>query len=220
MELRSFGSAVGVLDRIEVSFGRQTLDIHNGPLDGVGVSLDTVGAKVRLFGNAVYGQGSWLPQVAVGAQYKRHGGIDNFAASSVKQLGAQDTQGIDYYVNATKLSLAHNFLVNVTLRATKANQLGLLGFGGDLDERYGLQGEMTLAYVVSRSLAIGGEYRTRPQNLSVDDERAAWDAFIAWAPSKYFSIVGAYVNIGSVLAPATGVTHDQDGAYVSVQIGF
>jgi len=220
VELRSFGGAVGALDRVEVSFARQQLEVFRGPLDKVGVSLDVVGAKVRLFGNAVYDQGSWVPQVAVGAQYKRHGGIDDFAVADVRQLGAIDKDGIDYYVSATKLSLANNFLINVTARATRANQLGLLGFGGDLQDGYTAQLETTFAYVLSRSFAIGGEYRTRPRNLSVDEEGDAWDAFMAWAPSKHFSVVGAYANIGSLLAPATNRNQDQAGAYLSVQLGF
>lgn len=220
VELRSFGAAVGAFDRIELSFGRQQLDVHTGALDGLGVTLDIVGAKIKLFGDAVYGQGSWLPQVAVGAQYKRHGGIDNFPLTSVLQLGALDTDGVDYYVTATKLSLTGNFLINATLRATKANQIGLLGFGGDRDDGYTMRFETTLAYLLSRKFAVGGEFRSRPRNLGVDRETGAWDVFIAWAPSKHFSFVGAYANIGALLTPVTGDEHDQDGGYVSVQVGF
>lgn len=220
VELRAFGGAVGAFDRVELSYGRQQLDVHSGALDGLGVTLDIVSAKIKLVGDAVYGQGSWLPQIAVGAQYKRHGGIDNFPLASVLQLGALETEGVDYFVSATKLSLAKNFLVNVTLRATEANQIGLLGFGGDRDDGYNVQFETTMAYLLTRKLAIGGEFRSRPSNLSVDNEGAAWDLFIAWAPSKYFSIVGAYANIGPLLTPVTADEHDQDGGYVSVQIGF
>ena len=39
--------------------------------------------------------------------------------------------GTDYYVSATKLFLGQSTIVNVTLRETKANQYGILGFGGD-----------------------------------------------------------------------------------------
>jgi len=220
VELRDFGSAVGLLDRVEFSIAHQELQFKSGALNGVGVDMNIVGVKVRLVGDAVYGQDSWLPQIALGAQYKHNGGIDHFALDSVLQLGARETKGVDLYLSATKLSLAHSFLVNVTLRATRANQLGLLGFGGDLRDGYTLCGETTVAYLLTRNFAIGGEYRSRPHNLSIDDEQAAWDTFIAWAPNKHFSIIGAYANIGSLLAPATLQSADQDGAYVSVQIGF
>jgi len=174
MTLRSFGTAIGALDRFEVSFGHQQLLVNNGALDGLRASLDIAGAKLRLFGDAVYGQDSWLPQVAVGAQFKRHNGIENFALTSVLQLGAKDTQGIDYFLSATKLSLAKNVLFNATLRATKANQLGLLGFGGDRQDKYSLRAEFTVGYLLTRKLAVGGEFRGRPHNLSVDSEGSAW----------------------------------------------
>jgi hypothetical protein len=220
VDLRSFGVAVGAFDRVELSFAHQQLRVTSGVLDRLGVSMNIVGAKVRLFGDAVYGQDSWLPQVSIGAQHKSHGGIDNFTLTSVKQLGAKDTQGTDFYLSATKISLAHNFLIDITLRATKANQIGLLGFGGDKQDKYSVRAETTMAYVLTRKLAIGGEYRSRPHNLTVDNEQAAWDAFIAWAPNKHFSIIGAYANIGALLTPVTHNSSDQDGAYVSVQVGF
>jgi hypothetical protein len=67
---------------------------------------------------------------------------------------------------------------------------------------------------------VGVEYRTRGRNLSVDEESAAWDAFIAWTPNRHISIVAAYANLGSIAAPLTGQTADQAGAYLSAQVGF
>ena len=37
-------------------------------------------------------------------------------------------------MSGTKVFLAQSLLVNVTLRYSKANQFGLLGFGGDEDD--------------------------------------------------------------------------------------
>ena len=33
--------------------------------------------KVRVLGDAVYNQDTWVPQVAVGVQFKRHRGIED-----------------------------------------------------------------------------------------------------------------------------------------------
>jgi hypothetical protein len=222
----SFGAAVGILDRFELSVSRQRLEASDGVLDGVSLSQDIVGAKLRVLGDAVYAQDSWVPQVAIGALYKRHRGIDDAALAglpaltSVTQLAATDDSGIDYYASATKLFLAHSLLLDVTMRYTKSNQFGLLGFGGDRDDDAGVQAEASVACLLRRSLAVGIEYRARSENLSTDEESAAWDAFVAWAPNRAVSFVAGYVNIGSVLAPVTGNHSDQDGAYVSVQIGF
>jgi Protein of unknown function (DUF3034) len=218
----AYGVAAGLWDRVELSYVHHELEFANGVLDGLGVSDDVVGLKVKLFGDAVYNQDSWVPQVAVGAQYKDHGGIHDADAvglaglTNVTQLGAEDDDGIDYYVSATKVLLAQSMLVNLTLRYTEANQFGLLGFGPDAE----VVPEATIAWMLSRKVAIGAEYRDRPDNLDADDESAAWDVFVAWTPTHNISLVAAYLNIGSVLAPVTGDTDDQAGAYLSLQVGF
>lgn len=225
-EFTSAGVGIGILDRFELSFGRQMLDATDGALDGISVSQDVVGAKLRIFGDAVYAQDSWLPQVAIGAQAKRNRGIRDAARIgspelvSVTQLGARDEEDVDYYASATKVWLAQGLLVNATLRYTSANQFGLLGFGGDRNEGASIRAEGAIAYLLRRKVAVGVEYRARGRNLGSDDESAAWDAFIAWTPNRHVSIVAAYVNIGSVAAPITGSSADQDGAYLSAQVGF
>jgi hypothetical protein len=220
-ELRTAGLAIGILDRLELSATRHELDATGTALDGLRVSQDVVGIKLRIAGDAVYAQESWLPQVALGAQFKRHGGIENAGALvSPEQLGAREDDGVDVYVSGTKVFLARSLLVNLTLRYSGANQLGLLGFGGDEDDDGSLHVETSLGYLLTRKLAIGAEYRGKSDRLAVDDEGAAWDLFVAYAPNRHVSIVAAYLNLGNVLGPATTVNHDQNGSYVSVQFGF
>lgn len=220
-KLETYGIGVGLLDRVELTFARQDFEATDTALDGVSVSQDIFGIKVRLFGDAIYMQDSWMPQVAVGAQFKRNRGLENAGPLvSPKQLGAKDEDGTDYYIAATKVLLEQSLLLNLQLRYTQANQFGLLGFGGDRDDGYSTELGGSIGYLVTRKLAIGAEYRSKPHNLGVDDESAAWDVFAAWAPTRNVSIVAAYLNIGSVLAPVTGVTRDQNGPYLSLQAGF
>jgi hypothetical protein len=77
-----------------------------------------------------------------------------------------------------------------------------------------------VAYLFTRKLALGAEYRAGPRNLSVDDQSDAWDVFGAWTPTKNISVVAAYLNLGSILGPVTTVTHHQAGPYLSLQVGF
>lgn len=220
-DLRTFGVGVGIADRIELSATKHKLKVTGTALEGVRIDQDIYGVKVRVAGDAVYGQNSWLPQIAVGAEFKRNGGIENAGSiTSVKQLGARDENGTDLYVTATKVFLAQSLLVNVTLRHTKANQFGLLGYGGDEDDSAKVNFETTVGYLLTRKFAIGAEYRDKPDNLGADDEGAAWDAFVAWAPNRHVSVVAAYLNLGNILGPATTVNHDQDGFYLSAQVGF
>ncbi len=172
-------------------------------------------------GDAVYDQDSWAPQTAVGAQYKRNTGISNTAGLvSVRQVGAISESGTDFYVSATKVYLAQSLLLDLTLRYSNANEFGLLGFGGDRKRGRSIQPETTFAYILSRKLAVGAEYRARPHNLAADDEHGAWDAFVAWTATRHVSLVAAYVRLGGILAPVTGISRNQDGAYVSLQVGF
>jgi hypothetical protein len=226
VQLNAYGFAVGVFDRFEFSLTHHDLEVTGTALDGLNVTQDIYGLKVRLYGDAVYSQDSWMPQLAIGAQYKRHGGIDDGGSVglaglvSPKQLGAKDDNGTDFYLAATKIFLDQSLLVNLTARYTKANQFGLLGFGGDREDGHSLELEGTVGLVLLRTLAVGAEYRGRPNNLGVDDESAAWDIFAAWTPTKNISLVAAYLNLGSILAPVTGRNDDQDGPYMSFQVGF
>jgi Protein of unknown function (DUF3034) len=225
-QLRTYGVAASALDRVEVSYTRHEFDVTGTALDGLGTAQDIIGVKVRLWGNAVYLQDSWVPQLAVGAEYQKNEGINNAAhvglagVVSATQLGAKSDHGTNYYIAATKIFLAQSLVVNVAVRATKANEFGLLGFGGDLKDSYSFKPEGTLAYLLTRRLAVGSEIRTRPHNLKIDDEATGYDVFMAWAPTKNLSLVAAYLNLGGILGPVTGVNRHQDGPYISVQAGF
>ena len=225
-QLTAYGVAVGALDRFELSFTRHELEVIHGALDGLGVDQDIIGLKIKLVGDALYYQDSWLPQVALGAQYKNNKGIKDAASvglagvTNPKQLGAKDDKGTDFYLSATKIFLGQSLVVDVNLRYTKANQFGLLGFGGNKDDGYSLKPEAAVAYLFTRQFAGGFEFRAKPENLSADTEDNAWDAFVAWTPTRNISVVAAYVNLGSILGPVTGRTEDQKGAYLSFQVGF
>ena len=224
--LRSYGLAAGALNRVEVSAAAQKFDITGTALNGLTVEQHVFGAKVRLFGDAVYDQDSWMPQTALGYEYKKNTGISNGAGVglpglvSPTQLGARSQSGSDLYLAATKVLLAQSVLVNATLRYTNANQLGLLGFGGDVTRDRTLNFEATVAYIITRKFAMGAEYREKPHDLSVDNERAAWDVFAAYTFSRNVSLVGAFVSLGNILAPVTHEYADQHGAYLSLQAGF
>ena len=219
-KLYTYGVAIGLADRVELSVASQSFKGSLAPLDNLILKQDILGIKVKLTGDAVYEQDSWLPQIAVGAMYKDNKGVKGLGAlgvTSVTQLGAKDDSGYDYYVAATKILLEQSLLLNLTLRATKANQMGLLGFGGDQGDSRKVMPEVSAAYLINRHLAVGAEYRRKPHNLGVDPEKAYYDAFVAWFPSKHVSVTAAYANLGkiTVFNPKT-----QRGLYLSVQAGF
>ena len=212
-------------DRWEVSFAQQ--DFATGAtgralgLPGLHLRMDMLGAKVRVLGDAVLDSDSWVPQVAAGVEVK-----DTYAGGlkpTLQALGAH-TNGFDGYVSATKLFLAQGLLVNGTLRATKANQNGLLGFGGTGHDSYRLEPEFSAAWLANRTLAFGAEYRRKPDNLNPSilgaglKEDDWYDLFTAWAPTKNISVTVAYVQLGHIV-PAVA-TKKQAGGYASAQFAF
>jgi hypothetical protein len=218
--LDAYGVAVGLFDRVEVSLATQDFRGSLAPLNELRIRQDIVGLKVKLMGDAVYDQDRAMPQIAVGVLAKRNKGIGGLGAlgvTKVTQLGAKAENGVDYYVAATKLLLDQSLLLNATVRATRANQMGLLGFGGDKGDSDRAKLEVSAAYMISRKLVAGLEYRMKPRNLGVDNEKAYYDAFVAWFPSKNVSVTAAYAVLGdiTVFNPTR-----QRGAYLSVQTGF
>ena len=213
-QLRVFSGAVGVFDRLELSVARQDFDTgKTGAALGLGrgftFNQDVWGAKLRVIGDAVYDQDTALPQVAVGVQY-RHS-----RDPVVRAVGARHRSDADFYVAATKVLLAQSLVLNVTARLTRANQFGLLGYGGDRSDARTLQGEASAGYLVSRRLLLGGEYRSKPDKLGFAKERDAFDLFAAYAVNSHLSLTAAYVDLGPVATFAK-----QRGLYLSAQAAF
>ncbi|MCB1582906.1 MAG: DUF3034 family protein [Marinicella sp.] len=208
------GASVGWRNRIEVSFAKQELDLVTlGPvlgLPGASLKQDVIGAKVRLAGNLVY---SKMPQISLGVQYKEN---QSFLIPSV--AGAKDDSSMDYYLSATKLFLGKpwgfNGFATLTLRSTEANELGLLGFGGDLGSRH-INAEASLGLFLNKSWAIGFDFRQKRSNLSFAGENHWRDVFVAWVPNRHFSLVAAYADLGTV-----ATLPDQTGLYLSVNGSF
>jgi len=270
--LQSGGFKLGFFDRLELSLTRQQLRVDSdvigdtasaliGGLEPIlgspspvsagnaNITTDIVGAKFRLFGDAVYAQDSWMPQVALGVQHKRNGDFDsgvvvpylgNVGVPAL--LGAADANGTDIYLSATKVLLGvpfgRNLLLNATVRATKANAFGLLGFGRrvinpldgtllDEDTDYELEYGFSAAMFLTPSLVLGGEYRTQSSRLEnqpvlgllgapdLAEEDDAYDVFLAWFPNKIFAITAAYVDLGNL-----PFQPDSEAAYLSLQASF
>ncbi len=212
--LDTHGIAIGIRDRVELSYARQNFNTrHVGAALGLGEGFqfnqDIFAAKVRLAGDLVYGP-QFLPQISVGLEHKR-----NLDGAVVRAVGARGSAGTDFTVSATKLFLGASVLANATVRLTKANQFGLLGFGGDKRAGRSVQFEGSLGWMLSPRLVVGGEWRTRPDNLGIAREDDAKDLFAAWAVGRHVTVTAAYVDVGSVATFA-----NQRGGLLSLQLAY
>lgn len=211
-DLASGGAAVGIKDRIELSYARQSFDTRKaGSALGLGrgfkFAQDIYGVKVRVIGDALYDQDRWLPQVSIGVQHKRAN-----RGAVIRAVGGKHANGTDFYLAATKVLLAHSLVLDATLRFTKANQFGLLGFGGDVHDRYRPQFEGSAGVLLARNLLVGTEYRTKPDNLGFAREGHAADLFAAWSLSRNFALTAAYADLGDI-----ATVKRQRGLFLSLQ---
>ncbi|MBU1435810.1 MAG: DUF3034 family protein [Gammaproteobacteria bacterium] len=206
--LQNFGIGASYNNQWELSLTRQKFN-----LDTIGGDLqqDVFGLKYHIAGELLY---SDLPQISIGLQYKKHrnSGLP-FA------VGAKNDSGTDVYLAASKVYFAavagRNLLLNATVRATKANQLGLLGFGSASDNSYHYMFESSAAILLRPDLAIGIEFRQKPNNLAFADEQHWRDIFVGWFINQNFSLVGGYVDLGSI----AGLTQQQ-GYYLALEATF
>lgn len=189
LQVSFYGVNVGLFDRLELSYVDSRLSLNLPNLQTVALALDalnlgnsvgtdtwnstlpmqTYGAKLRLFGDAVYTSDSWIPQVALGGLYKVNGNKE-----LVKMLGADKTKDYEIYLAATKVLFPISTLVNVTARYTSANEDGLTGFGychnnallltRDCKNKRKVRAEVSIAHLVAKNTAIGGEWQQHGNN--------------------------------------------------------
>ena len=133
----------------------------------------------------------------------------------IRAVGGRRDSDTDVYLSATKLYLAQSLLVSGAVRWTRANQFGLLGYGGDKGDDRSAEFEGSLGWLASKHLLVGAEFRTKPDRLGFAREQAAWDAYAAWSITRTLTLTAAYVDLGDI-----ATFKNQRGLYVSLQAGF
>lgn len=202
--LNSYGVAASYNNQWEWSFARQKFD-----LDTIGGELrqDVVGLKYKVAGELLY---TAMPQISLGVQLKKN---RDFALPLA--VGAGDDSGYEYYIAASKVFFdaiaGRNLLLNATVRSTDAHQTGLLGFGGAGVNRK-LVVETSAVLLLNYNLAIGTEFKQKPNQLGFADEQHWRDLFAAWFINKNASVVLGYVDLGDI----AGLTK-QTGFYLSLE---
>lgn len=207
--LDTFGVAASFNDRFEISLTQQRFGIDYALPAGLprDIRQTIVGAKLKLGGDLIFGS---VPLMSAGLQWKKN---QDFALAQA--LGAKDDSGIDAYFSVTRLILNgpfnRNWLFNGTLRATEANETGILGFGGPRHNGYQWVGEVSAAMFFNPQWALGFEYRQKPENLISIGESDWRDVFVGWFPNKRINVVLAWADLGSIANQP-----NQDGLFLSV----
>jgi hypothetical protein len=231
--LNSYGASVGLYDRVELSYTRSTLptgstfntiglvaELLPGAVGDTGVEpfnttieMDVFGAKVRLFGDAVYRSDSLIPQVAIGGFYK-----DNKNKELLRTLQASKSKDWEAYISATKIYFPFSTLINVTGRYTAANQTGLTGFGyedrtqggtGGKDDDKEFRVEVSIATLVAKNTAFGAEYAQHGDfldNVGVNLNGISSANLLAALPSDITDVAG--IGVGNLEGTLTQYEDD------------
>jgi len=211
--LEAGGVALGLYDSLEFSVARWRFGLSD-TVPGQSLAMDVFGLKWRVLGDAVFDADSPWPQIALGLQHKRNGRI-----LVPDLLGAKRTSDTEPYISFSKLWLGaaggFNLLGNLTLRGTRANQMGLLGFGGDRGDALRAQAEASLLVLPLDKLGLGLEWRDKPSLLSAAPETPAWDLFLTWWPCAHINLTLAYLDLGQIADKKA-----QRSSYLSLQAQF
>ncbi len=194
--LSSIGVAASFNDRLELSLAEQRFGIDFALPAGVprDIRQTVVGAKLKLGGDLIFGA---LPQMSAGVQWKK-----NHDFVLARSFGAEDDSDFEAYFSVSRLILDgpfhRNWLFNGNLRASRANETGLLGFGGGRNDDYRLLGEFSTAMFFNPHWAMGFEYRMKPENLTGVKESDWKDVFVGWFPGPRLNMVLAYADFGTI----------------------
>lgn len=209
------GMSVAYGNRVELSYAHQRFDLgtlqKDLSLPEDNLTQDIFGLKVRLFGDLIY---DTLPQVSLGIEYKHQ---NDFLIPSL--IGAKRDADVEGYLTASRLfmgaAFGYNLVVNGGVRYSRANETGLLGFGGDRRDTRSVLKEGSVAVLLNPRWAVGVEYREKPDNLSFAGESDWADLFVGYFPNKHLSVVLAYAKLGEI-----ATLENQNGAYLSIQGSF
>lgn len=214
----------GIANRVELSYARTSANIIGTALGNASnlANVDNYGVKVKLNDMGT------LPQFAVGVVNKQASGtlLDGTVVPALNNTKS----GTDVYVAATKVVniVGTNVLLNGVIRASKANQLGVLGFGGGnaagAKTGYSYKPEVSAEIFAAENVIIGAEYRAEPSNgVTATDgvlhQNSAYDLNVVYVANKNLALTAAYVNLGQV-APALAGSNRQAGMYLQAQVTF
>jgi len=200
--------------RLELGYGLNRLGLDDFPSDvraATGVDIGThdvwlhnINLRLNVIEENQWGT-NWVPAVTIGAHYKHNediNSIDRRLGGVLTGLGLDDNDGLDFTLTASKTitALPRPMLVSAGVRETRAAQLGLLGFTDDYSTTF----EGSVLVLVTDRLAVGAEYRQKPDDLGripglIGREDDWWDVHAAYILNDRASVYATLGNAGTVL---------------------
>jgi hypothetical protein len=208
--LEAFTLTESPLKQVELGYASDSFNLGDLPQDierATGVKLRDQDVRLNVFSARwqVLPEGNAIPAVTIGVHYKFNDGINrinNDLAGALRAIGIEKDSGVDYTIYASKLIrfLPTPILVDAGIRATKAAQIGLLGFTADY--KYVFEGNVV--WFLPGNFALAAEYRQKPREFQpigglVRPEADWWTLDVAYVLNSHFTIAAGYGHFGDVL---------------------
>jgi hypothetical protein len=235
--LFSTGVNLSISNYAEIYYDHQYLGLPSSltnVLGGLNSSLgvnsieqNIIGAKVQ-----VYPGSGMIPAIALGIN-------GHFVNKTIPHALGANANGVSFYGTATGIYplAGSNLLLSGDIDITKANYMGLLGFGGPGHRGYTVQGGVSAGYFVAKDVVVGAEWRsfpggnlsetqaalrTKTGNSGINLGQSDWyDGFVAYMPNPHLSVVAAIVSLGNVVnIPGGSNNANQNGFYLNVNGSF
>jgi hypothetical protein len=156
-----------------------------------------------------------MPALTAGVHYKYNANIDEInrdLGDALEGIDYADNDGLDFTLTASKTitALPRPLMFSVGARASRASQFGLMGFS----DEYMVSFEGNVDVLVTDNLAIGGEFRDKPDVMGRVPDLVAkddpwWDVHAA-----YF--FGPHSSLYAVVGDAGGVANHTDETFWGV----
>ncbi len=220
-DLGVFAISETLFKRLELSYALHRVDL--GDFDDAVAALlpgasvhDTVymhnlNARLLLLDEGQIGT-SWSPAVALGVHYKkntRFDELDRDLGRALEAAGADDDEGVDFTLMATKkyvgVKLSDDvvlppFFLSGGVRATEAAQIGWLGF----TNHYAVVFEGNVGVFVLDNVIVSAEYRQKHEALHkipglVGEEDDWWAIAASFIVNEHVNFTAAYTNLGRMM---------------------
>lgn len=212
------GGNTTFFDRLELGLAFNYINIDEPASVAVNeLGLDSDNNLVALSGKLLLVKESkWIPAISVGAIYK-YTNFDNLAYEEQKIKMYSDNEGVDFFAVASKTFFIHlpnmelplPLFLNAGIKSTKAQQLGIVGFGNERDEVFFastaliLPVDVLFPFISKKvgTLFLGFEYvddvNVGKNAIGTMKTRRMWDVHLVYDTCKNLSFILAYLNTGS-----------------------
>jgi hypothetical protein len=195
--------------RLELGYGYDHLNLGDLPTVlapayhiGNSVTMHNANARLQFLREGEFNQ-KWVPALTAGIHYKYNEDIqdiDRALGGLLSKNRLSNHEGLDFTLYGSKMLtfLPRPLLLNLGGRATKAAQLGLLGFTPE----YSFVFEGSAVVMLTDRLLFAAEYKEKPRDFPaigpVGHEDDWWTIDAGYIVSPHLTVAAGYGHFGTV----------------------